>query len=70
MEIAALKTGNKDYLKTITASSFKLSQLIEDDFFFSYCRLQIKPLKTCKKEFLKIMDRSFIFGQLIQAESS
>ena len=41
LEIAALKTGNKDYLKTITASSFKLSQLIVDDFFFSYCRLQI-----------------------------
>ena len=31
MQVTALKTCNKDILKYITAGSFKLGQLIEDD---------------------------------------
>ena len=69
---------NHDISKTITARSFKLGQLIEDDqlvkikkkvilFFSNYLPLQIWTLKICNHEISKtITARSFKLGQLIE----
>ena len=78
--LQTLKTCNHDISKSITARSFKLSQLIEDDeyinwrklkkvvlFFSNYLPLQIWTLKICNHDISKsISARSFKLGQLIE----
>ena len=81
LQILALKTCCQDISKTITATSFKLGQLIEDNeliswwklkkkssfIFSSYCPLQIWALKTCHQDIWKIIiGSSFKYGQVIE----
>ena len=78
LQILALKTCSQDISKTITASSFKLCQLIEANeliiwwkkkcfIFSSYCPLQILASKTCHQDVSKIiLARSFKHGQLVE----
>ena len=84
MQIWTLKICNHDVSKTITASSFKLGQLIEDDeeiilidenlkkvslFFSNYLLLQIWTLKNCNHDISKtITASSFKLGQLIEED--
>ena len=80
LQIWTLKICIHDISKTITARSFKLNQLIEDDeeiicrklekklfyFFLNYLPLQIWTLKICIHDISKaITARSFKLGQLI-----
>ena len=81
LQIWTLKICNYDISKTITARSFKLRQLIEDDkkinwwkfkkkvilFFSNYLCLQIWTLKICIHDISKIITaRSFKLCQLIE----
>ena len=80
MQIWTLKICNHDFSKSITARSFKLGQLIEDDdrligenlkksylLFSNYLPLQIWTLKICNHDISKtITARSFKLCQLIE----
>ena len=82
LQIRTLKICNHDILKSITARSFKLSQLIEDRMicrsigknlkksyfiFLNYLPLQIWTLKICNHDVSKIITASsFKLGQLIE----
>ena len=71
---------NQDISNTLTAMSFKLDQVIENNediynlvklrksyFIFSYCPLQILALKTCSRDISKAFTAiSFKLGQLIE----
>ena len=66
-----MKICNHDISKSITARSFKLGQLIENDklfyFFSNYLPLQIWAMKICNRDISKsITGRSFKLGQLIE----
>ena len=68
LQILALKTCSQDISKSITASSFKLGQLIEDNELIIWCRLKkIWALKTCHQDITKIIiASSFKHGQLTE----
>ena len=82
LQIWTLRICNHDISKSITARSFKLCQLIENDeyinqrklkkkkvniFFSNYLPLQIWTLKICNHDISKtITARSFKLGQLIE----
>ena len=79
--IAFANFGNENISQTLTASSLKLCQLIEDNelitwpkfkkkailLFSSYCPLQIWALETCNQDISKIIiASSFKHGQLVE----
>ena len=80
--IAFANFGNENISQTLTASSFKLCQLIEDNelitwpkfkkkeailLFSSYCHLQIWAFETCNQDISKIIiASSFKHGQLVE----
>ena len=82
LQIFAWKTCSQDIATCITASSFKLGQLIEDNekitwskikkkviflFFFSYCPLQNWAFETCNQDVSEIIiASSFKHGQLVE----
>ena len=72
MQIWSLKICNHDISKTITARSFKLSQLIEDDEKSYFIFIELSPFADldfiiCYHDILKTTRaRSFKLGQLIE----